>query len=501
MNKDSFIGDLMTKVKTGVILILSLFIFAPCSFSQQKVNMQDVINIALMNNDKIKQYNEKLKQKEFQDLQSWGNFLPVVNITGSYNHMNDPLTMDLNPIRQAMITLQANNQVQFANISAILSGQPGGLSDAAKAQYYKKAYGLLDSQLPQFTAELKKQDYKSASFTAVQPIFMGGKLLAAKNYSRDEKESATIELTQIKNEITAEASTNYLNVVFLQDLVKTRENVLADVIKHRDRAKKLFEEGVIANYNVLRAEVAVSEAERNLLADKNKLKVAYLALKTTLGMELNEALTVEDTLVYNPIQDSLVNLEKSATVKQPILQMIALKKDAAKQNFNVERSNFLPTIAAFGKYELYPQYLSALEPRWIVGVQASFNIFNGFKDYSKLQAASHLEKEVQYIELDAQRKINLLVNKNYSDVIDARDRYEKSSSSISLAKENLRLNEKRFESGLGTSLEVIDAQLSLEKANIDSKNAVYDYYKALVQLYQSTGEPETVLSIWKVKGN
>lgn len=490
----------MTKVKTGVILILSLIIFTPCSFAQQKVNMQDVINIALMNNDKIKQYNEKLKQKEFQDLQSWGNFLPVVNITGSYNHMDDPLTMDLNPIRQAMITLQANNQVEFANIYTLLQGKPA-LTDAARAQYYKNFYGQLDGKLPQFTAELKKQDYKSASFTAVQPIFMGGKLLAAKNYSRDEKESATIELTQVKNEITAEASTNYLNVVFLQDLVKTRENVLADVLKHRDRAKKLFDEGVIANYNVLRAEVAVSEAERNLLADKNKLKVAYLALKTTLGMELNEDLTVEDTLVYAPIQDSLVNLEKSASVKQPVLQMISIKKDAAKQNFNVERSNFLPTIAAFGKYELYPQYLSALEPRWVVGVQASFNIFNGFKDYSKLQAASHLEKEVQYIELDAQRKINLLVNKNYSDVIDARDRYEKSSSSISLAKENLRLNEKRFESGLGTSLEVIDAQLSLEKANIDSKNAVYDYYKALVQLYQSTGEPETVLSIWKVKGN
>jgi len=484
----------MTRTKIKLIL-LSLIMFIPCSFAQQRVHMEDVINIALTNNDKIKQYNEKLKQKEFQDLESWGNFLPVVNITGSYNHMNDPIMMDLEPIRQAILTLQAQNETNFAYIS-----NPSWTKEI-REQYYKGAFNELDKKIPKFQSTLKKQDYKSASFTAVQPIFMGGKLLAAKNYSQDEKLSADIELTQIKNEITAEATTNYLNVVFLLDLVKTRENVLADVLKHRDKAKRLFTEGVIANYNVLRAEVAVSEAERNLLADKNKLKVAYLALKTTLGMQLSEDVSVEDTLVYTPIQDSLLNLEKTASVKQPVLQLISLKKDAAKQKFNVERSNFLPTIAAFGKYELYPQYLSMLEPRWIVGVQASFNIFNGFKDYSKLQAASHLEKEVQYIELDAQRKINLLVNKNYSDVIDSRDRYEKTNSSISLAKENLRLNEKRFESGLGTSLEVIDAQLSLEKANIDSKNAVYDYYKALVQLYQSTGEPETVLSIWKVKGN
>lgn len=488
----------MNKQKIKILVVI-LAMLAPFAIGQQKISMEEAVNLALTNNNKIKQYNEKLRQKEFQDLESWGNFLPTINLSGSFNHLNDPIEMDLEPIRQAMMTLQANNQVEFANIYNVVQGkQP--LTDAARAQYYNTFFGQLDSKLPKFQSTLKKQDYMSASFTAIQPIFMGGKLLAAKNYATDERISAEIELNQIKNEITSETANNYINVVFLIDLVKTREDILAGVIRHHEKAKKLFAEGIIANFNVLRAEVALSEAERNLSADKNKLKLAMLAFKTTIGSELTDELIVEDTLVYSNFKDSLENLQKLAQVKQPVLQLISIKRDAAKQKYNVERSNFLPTIAAFGKYELYPQYLSMLEPRWIVGVQANFNIFNGFKDYSKLQNATYLENEVLFIENDTKRKINLLVNKNFTDVMDSQDRFEKSKSSISLATENFRLNEKRFESGLGTSLEVVDAQLSLEKANIESKNAIYDYYKSLVQLYQAAGEPETVISIWNLKG-
>jgi len=84
-------------------------------------------------------------------------------------------------------------------------------------------------------------------------------------------------------------------------------------------------------------------------------------------------------------------------------------------------------------------------------------------------------------------------------VQNAKEKYEKVKTNIALAKENLRQNEKRFETGLGTSLEVIDAELSLEKNLIESKNALYEYYKSLSELYQSIGNPEKVLTIWNKK--
>ena len=168
----------------------------------------------------------------------------------------------------------------------------------------------------------------------------------------------------------------------------------------------------------------------------------------------------------------------------------------ASENFNVARSSFLPTIAAFGKYEVYPEYLSSLEPRWAVGLQMKMNLFNGFKDYLKLQSAKHLESEVEHAAQDAKKKINLWITKSYLEMQNSKTRYEKLKATISLAEENLRQNEKRFETGMGTSLEVIDARLSLEKVQIDRLVSLYQYYSSLADLYLAAGVPTEFLKIW-----
>lgn len=464
----------------------------------QSISLDEAVEFALKHNSKISRYEEKLKQKQFDDLGSIGNFLPVINLTGSYNHLNDPLLIDLGPIRDAMIQMQSSNQVELANIYNVIQGNPA-LNDIQRAGLYNQYSNSLNSLLLPFEKTLKKQDYRTATLIGIQPLFVGGKLIAAKNYTADEKSSAEFELTQIRNEVTKEAIQGYLSVVLLNDIIKTRKDVLKGMQYHKEQAEKLFKEGLIANYNLLRAEVAVADAELNLMEDRNKITVALLALKNTLGKELNEDIIISDSLIYSSFNDSLNELVGEAMNDQPILNIIELKLDAASQKYKIERSNFLPTISAFGKYELIPDDLSALEPKWAVGIQASFNLFNGLKDYSKLQSAIHLQEEVKYLQTDTQRKINLLVNKNFKDVQNAKEKYEKVKTNIALARENLRQNEKRFETGLGTSLEVIDAELSLEKNLIESKNALYEYYRSLSELYQSTGNPKKVLTIWNKK--
>ena len=89
----------------------------------QQLNLKNAIDIALANNDKIKQYEEKLKQKEYDEKTSWGNFLPSISLEGSFTHLNKEMQIDLNSIRDGMIQLQAGTQVELANIYSILNTQ------------------------------------------------------------------------------------------------------------------------------------------------------------------------------------------------------------------------------------------------------------------------------------------------------------------------------------------------------------------------------------------
>jgi len=464
----------------------------------QSFGLEEAVDFSLDHNPRIKQYEERLVQKEYSNLESTGNFLPQINLTGSYNHLNDPLVMDLSPIRTAMINIQANNQVEFTNIYNLLQGNQA-LTEVQRSALLGQYTGYLESKIPSFTKTLKDQDYRSATLIGIQPIFAGGKLIAAKNYSSDEEEVAKLELEQVKEQITKETIQAYLNVILLKDVIKTRTEVLNGIKYHKEQAEKLFKEGIIANYHLLRADVAVADAEISLMEDRNRYDLAIISLKNTIGMDINQEIEIDDSLSFSPMTEVLDTLQNNAQINQPLLKIIELKKDAAVQKYNLERSSFLPTISAYGKYELIPDELSALEPKWAVGLQASINLFNGFKDYSKVQNAEHLEEEINYLQADIKNKIDLLVNKTYKDVLNAKEKYEKLNSNLDLARENQRLNSKRFSTGLGTSLEVIDAHLALQKVLMDRDRALYDYFNSMTELFQSTGNTKTLITIWNKK--
>lgn len=481
----------MKKITTICLLLCSVTLFAQTT----KISLGEAVSLAIQNNERIKQYQEKVVQKEYDNLSAYSNFLPSLSFDLSYTHLNEDMVIDLSPIRDVIITLQSSNQAELTNLGNIISGK-GPLTQAQKDGIKIQAASSLNSLIPAFKETFKKQNYRTGTFLVTQPLFLGGKLLAVKGVASAEMKSANIELEKIKNEIVYEVIDRYTKVLLLNSVVETRKDVLNGILTHKEKAEKLFNEGLIANHHLLRAEVAVAEAERNLENDKNNLVLATTALKNTLGVNEYETISFTDSLVFKNSTDSLSSLKANAKLDQPILRIFEQKKLLAEENFNVTRSAFLPTIAAFGKYEIYPEYLSSLEPRWAIGLQMKYNIFNGFKDYLKLQSAKHLEKEVEYAETDAQKKIELWVIKSYLEVENNKTRFQKLEATINLANENLRQNEKRFETGMGTSLEVIDARLQLEKIQIERELSLYNYYNALSDLYLATGNSTELLNIW-----
>ncbi|KUO60232.1 hypothetical protein APF79_01050 [bacterium BRH_c32] len=461
------------------------------------LSLKDAIEISQKNSDKIKQFEMRLRQKEDENLAAWGNFLPSIDLEWKYTHLNDPLSIDLDPIRQVIIQMQSSNQAEFTNIYGLLSGRPA-LTVDQKNLVASAASAHLNDLLPPFSETLKKQDFKTAAFIGIQPLFVGGKLIAAKKYAASEEEYSRLELTKIKNEVTNETIKYYLQTILMLEVVKTRIDLLNGIRLHRDDAKKLFDEGLIANYHLLRAEVAVSEAERNLTKDRNSFNTLMVALKINLGINSEEEINLSDSLVYSEIKDSLKQLIDNAIANNPLLKMISQKRIAAEQKYNSARSEFLPKVAAFARYDLYPEYLSALEPRWAVGVSAQINIFHGFKDYLNLQSADKLEDEVRYLETDAIKKVTLQMTNYYNNLMTASSDYKKLNSTLNLADENLRQNDKRFNSGLGTSLEVIDAQLSLQKVKLDRLSSLYTYFSTMSEIYTSNNNIDELIRIWNI---
>lgn len=487
--------------KRNLLILLCLLFFRPVLpvLSAQVLSLEDAVQIALANNEKIKQYQSRVEQKEYENLAAWGNFFPKINLDGTYTHLNDPLNIDLSGFKQVIVSLQASNGVEFNNIYSIIqTGVP--LSDQQKAVINSQLTTAYDAAIPSFNMSLKKQDYPTVTFTGVMPLFYGGKLIAAKKYASLEEDAANIELQRTRDEVISEVTKTYFGVMLLSDVVKLRREVLETIGEHKAQAEKLLAAGIIPKYDLLRAEVAYSEAERNLFDDENNLSLAETALKSQMGVDDNNEYIIADSLHHPGNYQPLDYYIGYAESNQPVFRLLEVKKNSAGQKYNVELSNFLPKIGAFGKYELYPEYLSALEPRWAVGVKASISLFNGFSDYLNLQSASKLEEEVEHISEKTKRDIILYIRSVYKGIENADKKFNTLASDIDLAKENLRHAEQRFNTGMGTVLEVTDARVSYEKAEIERAQAMYEYYTNLNQLYFICGKPMEILDQWNLNG-
>ena len=258
-------------------------------------------------------------------------------------------------------------------------------------------------------------------------------------------------------------------------------------------ANRLFGEGLIPKNDRLRAEVAMTDAERNLFEASEKEKIAAAALSIMLDTA-EESIDIEDSLIYKSRLLSLEDYIAAAKSGNSILQQAKLAEQALGQKENAKFAEYLPQVFAFGFYNVFDNYIADVEPKWGIGIGAHLTVFDGLRRTNEYQEAS-LEKQSLLMKLkDAEKKIELLVRSKFMEMNLAGEKYIKLDAAMEQTAENLRLCEKRFGTGLGTTLEVIDARLALESVEIKRIQALTEYYANMSSLSAVCGSMESFLN-------
>ncbi|MFA7330595.1 MAG: TolC family protein [Candidatus Delongbacteria bacterium] len=460
------------------------------------LSLEQALDEALAGHPAVRAAAERVEQRRAAERQARGHFLPTLRLEATYQHLDAPLSFDLSPIRSAMIQLQAANQTEFANVYGLLQGNPA-LSAGQRAELAQTFAAGLEGLLPPFESVLKDQNNHGASLSGVQPLFMGGKLLAGRRAARAEAGAARAELERARADVRGEALRAYLGVLLLREACAVRQAVLEGMRAHREDARRLQQEGLLNRVQVMRAEVAVAEAERKLFDERSGLDLAEQALRHALGRAADAELELVDSLRFRALADSLDPWLAAARGRQPLLAQLECKQAAVRQKVAAERADLLPRLAGVGRYELLDEDLSALEPRWVVGLRLDYPLFQGFRQAARLQEARHQTREVDDLREQAGRQVDLWVRRAYSQLRSAEERYRRLEAEGGLARENLALNQARFRTGLGTSLDVVDAWLLEEKIRLERLASLQQYYLGLSELTTASGQPERFVEIWR----
>lgn len=453
----------------------ALLASAAVSAQEQALTLDDALQITLSDNPTIEalRHEEEAAHRERQA--TIGLRMPKISVTGAYAYLGKDIGIDVNNLKPG---------VNSAVGDILTQGVQAGI---ITPELIPSIQGLLS---PIMAADwgLKIQD-RSLGFVGgevTMPIWLGGKINAASRAARINEQSASEAGNQARNALVSELVERYYGLALAKQVVAVRRQVADGVRRHLEDAEALARNGMLARSELLYVEYQMAEAERELLNAELQVKTISDALNNTLGRESGSYMPVTAMFVIDNIEG--VEYYKSlAASRNPLLNQVGLKRKLAHENVRVQRSEFLPQVVAMGGASFYNYQVTGILPRWAVGVGVNFKIFDGLNREYKYSAAKQTLRRVEALQDKAGSDIAVLVEKLYNQMANYRNQLRSIDSSIAFAEEYLKAKNTAFIEGMGTSTDLIDAELNLAKVRTERIQAAFNYDVALAKLLEAAG--------------
>lgn len=446
------------------------------------------------NSHVLKQNGLLMQEKEAERKARIGLRMPRVSISAQAIKMADPLELDLTPVRDAINPLYSalGNYGVFSGVpnpDPATSGIMPILPDAISTQAVRGK--ILEGQKAINEAEwvktIQKDRFAALNASMIWPVYTGGKINAAIKASEIEKEEAGIDGEMKHNELLAELVERYYGLSLAQQAVKVRGKVHESMKKHFFDAQKLAEQGQIAKVQFLHAQVALTDAERELKKAEREMQIIERALQNTLVLnESTSVITLSPLFFSRHIENEAWFIELART-NNPHLKLVASKKELAGVGVQFEKSNFLPTVALTGTYDLANKDLSPYMPEWMIGMGVRWTLFEGNARNQKLHAARFKQGQVDEIGKKAQEDIFTGIKKYYQELQMQTEQIDGLAKTLEFAITYRDSQQKAFSEGLASSADLVDANLLVAKVKIDRLQAMYRYDVALARLLQLCG--------------
>ena len=368
--------------------------------------------------------------------------------------------------------------------------------------------------------QLFNQPYTyTTNFNISQPIFQGGRIFAGARAANDVRQAARYNLEETRAFMSVNIQRAYLQVLLNRQLADTQARNVQLADERLALVQRLEGAGRAARYEVLRARVEKANLEPGLIQARNNVELALIELRRLLNVPASRTvvLTSElDTAAVRTLARSIASDSSRPSVRAS-LRSAQFAVDARHEGVRIARAEFMPTVSAFFRTGFlalpsnpgFPTRWGVTSPSnctaadsaarrttcqnngWYpdrsLGVQVSWALFDGLRAKGNVDLAQAQER-VARTQLEQEREnVGVEQARASAEFARAEGTYEAQRQNAEEAEEAFRIASLRFERGLGTQLEVTDAQLALLTARSNAARGTVDYYLAAAELARARG--------------
>lgn len=411
--------------------------------AQMRLTLPQALELALSENPTIKVAEMEVQRYDYVKRQTWGSLLPQVSVTGQVNH-------------------------QF-----IVQQMSKGFSLGSDP--YTTLSGAVDASLPLFAPQV----YRLMKLN-------------------DQQMAAAVESARASRiDLTAEVKKAFYNILLAEQSLAVLRESEATVQRTVDDTEVQYKHGLSSEYDLLTAQVQLSNLKPTILQTENSIKLAKLMLKMYLSIPEDVAIEVVGEL--DALRDDVLAGTDGLTTDvtdNSDLRTLELQEEMLRLQLKAENASRLPTIGAFGnftltgnnmgsvKFDMATGGMSSVKDGYFwqnplsAGIRVSVPIFSGL---TKMNKSRELKNQISQISLQrsyARQQVDVQVRSALNDLMTARETMYAQELTVEQARKAYKISDTRYRAGAGTILELNSAQLSQTQAQLNFSQAIYDYLSA-----------------------
>lgn len=348
------------------------------------------------------------------------------------------------------------------------------------------------------TMKMGTTNNMSGGLSAAVPV-VNAQLWKSLKLSAMDVELAVEQARSSRIDMVEQVSKAFYQVLLAKDSYDVYKRVYDNAVENHKIVEKRYSVGQVSEYDFIRSQVSVANAEPNVFNAENSIVLALWQLKALLGMDLDVDIDCEGRLAdYEAALTTMFemgDLTNNSTMKQ-----LDIQERMLEQALKVKRAANIPSLSASINYmyNAMDETMKISDYKWMSSSTALFSlnipIFSGGKRRAEINQAKIDLGNIQLQRENAERQLRTALMSYYSNMQTNVKQYHASSQTISQAKRGYDIAVKRYEVGSGTLVDVDNSQLAYTQAELSRSAAIYDYLVNMVSMDKILGTTYTTNS-------
>ena len=342
------------------------------------------------------------------------------------------------------------------------------------------------------TVKIGVDNTSAAQFNATQNIFNRDALLASRTASEVRK-YAKQNTGNNKITISVNVSKAFYDVLATMQQIKVADEDINRIEKSLKDAYNQYKVGVTDKTDYKRATITLNNTKATKKSNEEALKARVEYLKSLMGYPVASELNI----IYDSLQmeneialDTLQTYDYSKRIEY---QLLTTQKKLQEANVRYNKWSYLPTLSAYGAYNLnfqnnsFGKLYSNSYPNSYAGLTLSWPIFQGFKRTWNTRQAELQVKRVDWDIVNFKNSVNAEYNQALAAYKSNLAFYEALKENVALAQEVYDVIQLQYRSGVKTYLEVIVAESDLRNTQVNYLNALYQVLISKLYVQKAAG--------------